>query len=128
LRYSKSCRTSSRRGSGWSSAARGGPRSEGACGSDLHEGGGHHQELARVLDVQFLDRQHVPEELLGDGRDRDVEHIHLVPLDQVQEQVERAVERVESDEVWHNGPVGRGPLSGRFRPEDSDRRAASLAE
>src|SRR5690606_25804577 len=52
----------------------------------------HHQELAGPVQVQVrqvLDRGQV---LLGDPRDGDVVDVHLFPADQVQQQVEGALE------------------------------------
>ena len=68
---------------------------------DLHERRGHDEELPRELDVEFAHGLDVVEELVRDARDGDVEDVHLVPLDEVEEQVERAVEGIERDGVGH---------------------------
>src|SRR5512134_3582414 len=52
---------------------------------DVDEGGGHHQELARDLEVQRLHEVKVGEVLLGDLRDRDVVDVELLVADQVQQ-------------------------------------------
>jgi hypothetical protein len=67
----------------------------------LDQGGGQDEELAGPLHVESLDGVQVVEELLGDPGDGDVADVDLVALDEVQEQVERAVEGVECDLVDH---------------------------
>ena len=56
-------------------------------------------------------RVEVLEVLLGDERDRDVEDVELVLLDQVQQQIERTLEDVELDLV-----AGRGVASSASIP------------
>ena len=68
---------------------------------DLHQRRGHDQEVAGELDVELVETLEMLEELVGDRRDGDVENVHLVLLDEVEEQVERAVEGVERDGVGH---------------------------
>ena len=57
----------------------------------------HHQELAGDVEVELLHQVEVLEVLLGDQRDRDVVDVHLVLLDQMNEQIERALERLHLD-------------------------------
>src|SRR5947199_142894 len=65
----------------------------------LHQRGGHDEELAGPLHVDRLDGVQVVEELLGNAGNGDVPHVDLAALDQVKEQVQRAVEGVECDLV-----------------------------
>ena len=59
----------------------------------------HHQELARDVEVQLLHQVDVLEILLRDRGDRDVVDVDLVLLDEVQQQVERALELLEPDRI-----------------------------
>ncbi len=59
----------------------------------------HHQELAGDVEVQLLHQVEVLEVLLRDERDRDVVDVDLVLLDEVQQQIERALEVLEADRV-----------------------------
>ena len=52
----------------------------------------HHQELARDVEVHLLHQIDVVEVLLGDQRDRDVVDAELVLPDQMQQEIERALE------------------------------------
>src|SRR5205823_299385 len=77
---------------------------------NLHERAGHHDEVADALHVEDRHDVEVVLELLEDARDGDVADVHLVALDEVQQQVERAAERVEIDLVivHERWPVARG--------------------
>jgi hypothetical protein len=66
-------------------------------GLDLHQGSRHHQELAGNVEIQLLHQVQVIEILLGDDGDLNVVHVHLVLLDQMNEQIERAVEALQLD-------------------------------
>jgi hypothetical protein len=57
----------------------------------------HHQELAGDVEVQLLHQVQVLEVLPGDDRDLDVVDVHLVLLDQMNEQIERALEGLQLD-------------------------------
>ena len=59
----------------------------------------HHQELAGDVQIQLLHQLDVGEVLLGNQRDRDVVDVHLVLLDEVNQQIERPLERFELDLV-----------------------------
>ena len=59
----------------------------------------HHQELARDVEVEFLHQLEVVEVLLRDERDRDVVDVHLVLLDEVEQQVERPLEILQADRI-----------------------------
>ena len=62
---------------------------------DVGEGGRHHEVFARHVDGEPLHEVEVLEVLLGDEADRDVEDVELVLPDQMEQQVERALEDVE---------------------------------
>ncbi len=64
---------------------------------DVNQRRGHHQELAGDVEVELLHQAEVREVLLGDQRDRDVVDVDLILLDQVDEQIERAFERLQLD-------------------------------
>ena len=57
----------------------------------------HHQELAGDVEVQLLHQVQVLEVLPGDDRDLDVVDVHLVLLDQMNEQIERPFEGLQLD-------------------------------
>ncbi len=66
---------------------------------DAHERRGHLQELAGPLQAQVpLDSLDRRDELTRDLRDRDVEDVDVLRADQVEQQVERALERLEVDD------------------------------
>jgi hypothetical protein len=64
---------------------------------DVDEGGRHDDELAGDVEVQLLHHLESLEILLRDERDRDVVDADLVLLDEVQQQIERALERLQLD-------------------------------
>ena len=59
---------------------------------DVNERRGHHEELAGDVEVELLHQLDRVEVLLRDERDRDVVDVHLVLLDEVQQQIERPLE------------------------------------
>jgi hypothetical protein len=59
----------------------------------------HHEELPRDVEVQILHQVDVLEVLFRHLEDRDVVDVHLVPLDEMQQQIERALEIIEVDRV-----------------------------
>ena len=98
--YSSSRRTSSCRGSSSSScdlllAGQHRPRFH------LDEQAGHVEKIADRIDVDLLQNGDVFEELLGDGRDSDVDDIQLVLAHEVEQQIERPAEEIEFDAKMH---------------------------
>ena len=79
-------------------------------GLEVEEGGGDDEELAGLVEVQFLaQRAQVRDELVGDLRQRDLGDVELVLADQLQQQVERALEVGQLDgETRRRGTVGLG--------------------
>ena len=73
-----------------------GPRQQ-HSGLDVNQRGGHHQEVAGHVEIQLLQQMNRIEILLRDDHDRDVVDVQLVFPDQIQKQIERAVEVVELD-------------------------------
>ena len=59
---------------------------------DVNQRRRHHEELAGDVEVQLLHQLDGVEILLRDERDRNVVDVDLVLLDQVEQQVERALE------------------------------------
>jgi hypothetical protein len=57
---------------------------------DLDKRRGHHQKVGRDRNVEALHQPDVPQVLVGDLRDRDVEDIRLLLTDQKEQQIERA--------------------------------------
>ncbi len=66
---------------------------------DVDEGRRHHEELSRDVEIQLLHQRDEAEVLLGDERDGDVVDVHLVLANEVDQQVERPLERIELDPV-----------------------------
>jgi hypothetical protein len=69
---------------------------------------GHHQKLACHVEIQLLHQRDVREVLLRDERNRDVVDVHLVLANEMNEQVERTLERIELDlvRVWRGLEIG----------------------
>ncbi len=67
------------------------------AGLDLHEGGGHEQELAGQLDIDARQVAERVEILLGDPGDGDVVDVDLLLADEVEQEIEGALEGVELD-------------------------------
>jgi hypothetical protein len=59
---------------------------------DVNQRRRHDEELAGNVEIQLLHQVDVFQILLRDQRDRNVVDVDLVPLDQVQQQIERALE------------------------------------
>jgi hypothetical protein len=59
----------------------------------------HHQEFPRDIQVQLLHQPEVAEILLGNEGNRDVVDVHLVLANEVQEEIQRPLERLELDLV-----------------------------
>ena len=76
----------------------------------IHQVGGHHDELGGEVDVEELEGVDVVEILAGDALDGDGMDVHLVLLDEVEQEVERAFEDFEADfvVVGFHEPGGRG--------------------
>src|SRR5919198_1556260 len=64
---------------------------------DVRERGGHHQELARDVQVQLAHPLQVLEVLLGDQRDRNVEDVDPLLPDQMEQEIQRAFEVRQGD-------------------------------
>ena len=104
LKRSYSCRrrTSSARGSSSSCPSSARPRQQHAR-LDLREHRGHQQVLARQLQLQVGHQLDVLHVLARDLGDRDVEDVEVLLADQVQQQVERTLERLQE----HLQRIGR---------------------
>ena len=64
---------------------------------DLAQHGGHHQIFRRQLEVHRLHQLHVLHVLSRDGGDRNVENVQILSLDQVQQQIQRALKGFQED-------------------------------
>jgi hypothetical protein len=64
---------------------------------DVDERRRHHQELAGDVQVELLHQVEIFEVLLGDDRNLDVVDVHLVLLDQMNQQIERTFEGLHLD-------------------------------
>jgi hypothetical protein len=71
---------------------------------DIHERGGHDQELAGHLEVQQPHGLDVLDKLARQARQVDLVNVHLLLLDQVKEQVERAFKDLEFYFILTHGP------------------------
>ena len=72
----------------------------------IHQVGGHHDELGSEVDVEQLEGVDVVEILAGDALDGNGMDVHLVLFDEVEEEIERAFEDFEADFVvvgFHGG-------------------------
>ncbi len=68
---------------------------------DADEGRGQLQELAGTVEVQPVQLSgYRVVELTGDARYRDVEDVDILRPDEVQQQIQRAVEAIEFDNEW----------------------------
>jgi hypothetical protein len=65
----------------------------------LDQGGGHHQELGRRVEVDRVQVAQDGQVLVGDLRDRDVVDVDLVPRDELQQEVEGPLEGADGDVV-----------------------------
>src|SRR5690606_16652860 len=91
---------------------------------DVGQGRRHHQVLTGEVDVQTLHQHDVLDVLLADERDGDVPDVDLVLLDQVQQQVQRALEGGEHHLVDGGGDLRTG--GGRRRAPPLRRAARQL--
>ena len=67
-------------------------------GLEVEQRGGDDEELAGLVEVQLVaERPQVGDELVGDLRQRDLGDVELVLADQLQQQVERALEVGQPD-------------------------------
>ena len=70
-----------------------------AAALDVKQVRRHDDELAGDIDVQFLEGLQIFEVLPGDALDRDVVDVELIALDQIKQEIERALENLELDLV-----------------------------
>jgi len=96
----------------------GGARAGEDAGLDLHQGGGHEEELAGVVDVDLGGAGEVRGVLVGDLGDGDVGDLDLGLSDEVEEEVEGPVEGVEMDAVLAHWTVFFGRFAGRALGRD----------
>ncbi len=66
---------------------------------DVDERRRHHEKFTGDIETQFGHQIQVFEVLLRDEDDRDVVDVHLVLLDEVQQQIERALEVLQADRI-----------------------------
>jgi hypothetical protein len=59
----------------------------------------HDEKLARHVEIQLLHQREIGEVLLGDQRDRYVVDVHLALANEMNQQIERPLERIELDLV-----------------------------
>ena len=68
---------------------------------DFDERARHGEEIADGIDVQLLEHRQVFQVLLGDRGDRDIDNLNLMLAHQVQEQIERTSENIQTDPEIH---------------------------
>ena len=71
-------------------------------GLDLQQRGGHEEKVARHVQIEAVHAGHLFEVLVGDLGDGDGADVHLLAADQVQKQVEGALETVDANLVGHD--------------------------
>ena len=89
---------------------------------DVRQRRRHQQVLAGDVEVERAHEVEHLQVLLGDERDRDVEDVELVLLDEVQQQIERPLELGQLDLVVE---LGASASARRSRTRPSDERARS---
>ena len=62
---------------------------------DLGQDGGHHQVFGGQFELQFLQQRDVAHVLARDFRDGNIQDVQVLPPDQVQQQVQRALESLQ---------------------------------
>ena len=75
---------------------------------DLDQHARHGHKIADRVDIQLFEHREVLQKLVGDGRDGDVENIHLVLAHQVQQQVHRPAEDSQIYAKIHQSPPDTG--------------------
>jgi hypothetical protein len=65
---------------------------------DTDQQRGHFQEFASPIQTKHLDTRDRPQKLSGDVRNRNVENVDILFTDQMQQQIERAMEPVQLDD------------------------------
>ena len=70
-----------------------------AAALDIEKVRRHDDEFAGHIDIQFLEGLQIFEVLPGDALDRDVVDVELIALDQIEQEIERALENLEFDLV-----------------------------
>ncbi len=97
-----------------------------ALGLELDEDGGHQQELGELVEVDQLplvgEDAH---EAVDHGHERHVEHVQLVRGHQVQEQVDRALERRGGHRVGHQSTLPNVPPCPHAHPRPAWTAAAN---
>ena len=73
---------------------------------DLKQCRSHHQKFTGDGKIQLLHRLDVAQILLSDQRDRDIVDVDLVLLDEVQQEVERALKVLDANLVGQLGLFG----------------------
>jgi len=68
-------------------------------GLDVDQRGGHDQELADGVEVELLHQLYIFEILLSNQGDRNIVDVHLVLLNEVNQQIQRPLERLELDGI-----------------------------
>ncbi len=71
---------------------------------DVHERRGHHEKFAGNLQIELPHEIDVFDELRGEFGEVDFVNVHLLLLDQIKEQIERAFEDLELDFVFRHEP------------------------
>ena len=81
---------------------------------DVHERRGHDEKLAGEVEVEHPHDLDVFDELRGELREVDLVDVHLLLLDEVEEEVERAFKDLELDFVIGHAPPMRAAIGARI--------------
>lgn len=72
----------------------------------MYERRGHHEELAGDLEVELAHHLDVFDELRGEPGEVDRIDVHLLLLDEIEEQIQRAFKDLELDLVFGHSSAG----------------------
>jgi len=76
---------------------------------DIHERRGHHEELAGDLEIELAHHLDVFDELRGELGEIDRIDVHLLLLDEIEEQIQRAFKDLEFDFVFGHSRAANQP-------------------
>ncbi len=73
----------------------------------MHQRRGHHQELSSDVKTKGFHQLQGGQVLLGDRRDGNVSDTHFIPLDQMEQEIERPLKNLELYVCAHSPNVSR---------------------
>ena len=95
-------------------------------GLELDQNGGHQQELRQLVEVDLVPLLgQDPDEPVDDGQERNVEHVDLVGGDQVQQEVDRALEGGCGHRERHTATIPNLPRRAAHPPKAQPTRSGA---